>query len=59
MKLGRTFIVFSVLSVLLLCTLGAVFDLQDNTVNTTNYFAASAQDGNYPYEEECYEWGGI
>lgn len=59
MKLGRTFIMFSVLSVLLLCTLGAVVDLQDNTVNTTGYFAASAQDGNYTYGNVSMPWEGL
>lgn len=59
MNTGKMFVMTCVLSVVLLCTLGAVFDLQNNTVNTTNYFAASAQDDDYPYEEECYEWGGI
>jgi len=59
MKVRKTVIVLSILSLLLLCTLGIVFDLQDKTANTTGYFAENAQDDNYPYEEECYEWGGI
>lgn len=49
MKIGRTFIVFSVLSVLLLCTLGTVVDLHGNTTNAMGYFAASAQEDNNGY----------
>jgi hypothetical protein len=56
MKTGKMFVMTCVLSVLLLCTLGAVFDLQDNTANTTDYFAASAQDGNDTYNYTYGNW---
>jgi hypothetical protein len=56
MKTGKMFVMTCVLGVVLLCTLGAVFDLQGNTVNTTNYFAASAQNGNYTYENVSMPW---
>lgn len=56
MKTGKMFIMTCVLSIILLCTLGAVFDLQDNTVNTTNYFTASAQDNNYTYNDTYENW---
>ena len=58
MKTGKMFIMTCVLSIILLCTLGAVFDLQDNTVNTTNYFAASAQDNNDTLENVSIPWEG-
>ena len=50
MKNGRMFIMTCVLSILMLCTLGAVFNFQSNITDTTNYFTASAQDeNNYTY----------
>ena len=56
MKTGKMFVMTCILSVVLLCTLGAVF-LQDNTANTTGYFAASAQEGNnYTYNDTFENW---
>lgn len=56
MKLGRTFIVFSVLSVLLLCILGTVVCLQNSIDCGVSRFSVSAQeDNNYTYGN--YTWG--
>ncbi|MDI6917946.1 MAG: hypothetical protein QMC80_09155, partial [Thermoplasmatales archaeon] len=56
MKTGKMFIMTCILSVVLLCTLGAIFDLQDNTINTAGCFAASAQDGNDTYNYTYGNW---
>jgi len=60
MKLGRTFIVFSVLSVLLLCTLGTAVCLQNSIDCDVSRFSVSAQeDNNYTYGNYTGEDYGI